>query len=334
MTHKVTLIPGDGIGPEVTQAVVRILEATGVKWEWERFVAGAEAFEIHGEYIPAELYASIERNKVALKGPVTTPVGGGFKSINVTLRKKFELYANFRPIKNLPSLESRYPGVDLIIVRENTEGEYVGLEHEVVPGVVESIKVITEKGSTRIAQFAFDYARKHGRKKIHSIHKANIMKLSDGLFLKCARKVAEGFPEIVYGEHIIDNTCMQLVMNPYQYDTLLLENLYGDIVSDLCAAFVGGLGLVPGANIGVDCAIFEAVHGSAPDIAGKDLANPTALLQSAVLMLRHLNEEAAAEQVQKALEAVYAEKKTLTRDVGGTAGTSQFADAVLAAIAQ
>ncbi|MGA2252617.1 isocitrate/isopropylmalate dehydrogenase family protein [Terracidiphilus sp.] len=333
MTHKVTLIPGDGIGPEVTQAVVRVLEATGVKWEWERFAAGAEAFEIHGEYIPAELYASIERNKVALKGPVTTPIGGGFKSINVTLRKKFELYANFRPIKNLPGLESRYPGVDLIIVRENTEGEYVGLEHEVVPGVVESIKVITEKGSTRIAQFAFDYARKHGRKKIHSIHKANIMKLSDGLFLKCARKVSEGFPEIQYGEHIIDNTCMQLVMNPYQYDTLLLENLYGDIVSDLCAAFVGGLGLVPGANIGVDCAIFEAVHGSAPDIAGKDLANPTALLQSAILMLRYLDESDAADRVQKALETVYTEKKTLTRDVGGTAGTSQFADAVLAVMA-
>ena len=218
---------------------------------------------------------------VALKGPVTTPIGGGFKSINVTLRKKFDLFANFRPIKNLPGLETKYPGVDLIIVRENTEGEYVGLEHEVVPGVVESIKVITEKGSTRIAKFAFEYARKHGRKKIHSIHKANIMKLSDGLFLRCARKVAEGFPEIFYGEHIIDNTCMQLVMNPYQYDTLLLENLYGDIVSDLCAAFVGGLGLVPGANLGVECAIFEAVHGSAPDIAGKDLANPTALLQSA-----------------------------------------------------
>jgi isocitrate dehydrogenase (NAD+) len=334
MTHKVTLVPGDGIGPEVTQAVVRILEATGVKWEWERFAAGAEAFEIYGEYIPAELYASIERNKVALKGPVTTPIGGGFKSINVTLRKKFELYANFRPIKNLPGLETRYPGVDLIIVRENTEGEYVGLEHEVVPGVVESLKIVTEKGSTRIAQFAFDYARKHGRKKIHSIHKANIMKLSDGLFLKCARKVSEGFPEIQYGEHLIDNTCMQLVMNPYQYDTLLLENLYGDIVSDLCAAFVGGLGLVPGANIGVDCAIFEAVHGSAPDIAGKDVANPTALLQSSILMLRHLDENDAADRVQKALETVYTEKKTLTRDVGGTAGTSQFADAVLAVMAQ
>jgi isocitrate dehydrogenase (NAD+) len=223
--------------------------------------------------------------------------------------------------------------VDLIIVRENTEGEYVGLEHEVVPGVVEAIKVITEKGSTRIAKFAFEYARKHGRKKIHSIHKANIMKLSDGLFLRCARTVSEGFPEIFYGEHIIDNTCMQLVMNPYQYDTLLLENLYGDIVSDLCAGLVGGLGLVPGANLGHECAIFEAVHGSAPDIAGKDIANPTALLQSAVLMLRHLDEMAAADKVQAALEAVYGERKTLTRDVGGSAGTTQFADAVLAAMA-
>jgi len=332
-THKVTLIPGDGIGPEVTQAVVRILEATGVKFEWERYAAGAEAFEIHGEYIPAALYESIERNRVALKGPVTTPIGGGFKSINVTLRKKFDLFANFRPVRALPGLETKWPGVDLIIVRENTEGEYVGLEHEVVPGVVESIKVISEKGSTRIARFAFDYARKHGRKKIHSIHKANIMKLSDGLFLRCARKVAEEFPDIVYGEHLIDNTCMQLVMNPYQYDTLLLENLYGDIVSDLCAGLIGGLGLVPGANLGAECAIFEAVHGSAPDIAGKDVANPTALLQSAVLMLRHLGEPAAADKVQKALEKVYAEHKTLTRDVGGTAGTTQFADAVLAALA-
>ena len=332
-THKVTLIPGDGIGPEVTQAVVRILEATGVKFEWERFAAGAEAFEIYGEYIPAVLYESIERNKVALKGPVTTPIGGGFKSINVTLRKKFDLFANFRPIRNLPGLETKYPGVDLIIVRENTEGEYVGLEHEVVPGVVESIKVITEKGSTRIAKFAFEYARKAGRKKIHSVHKANIMKLSDGLFLRCARKVAEGFPDIQYGEHLIDNTCMQLVMNPYQYDTLLLENLYGDIVSDLCAGLVGGLGLAPGANLGVDCAIFEAVHGSAPDIAGKDVANPTALLQSSILMLRHIDEMAAADRLQKALETVYAEGKTLTRDVGGTAGTSKFADAVIAALA-
>jgi isocitrate dehydrogenase (NAD+) len=331
-THKVTLIPGDGIGPEVTQAVVRILEHTGVKFEWERFAAGAEAFEIHGEYIPAALYESIERNRVALKGPVTTPIGGGFKSINVTLRKKFDLFANLRPIRNLPGLDTKYPGVDLVIVRENTEGEYVGLEHEVVPGVVESIKVITEKGSTRIARFAFEYARKHGRKKVHSIHKANIMKLSDGLFLRCARQVAEEFADITYGEHLIDNTCMQLVMNPYQYDTLLLENLYGDIVSDLCAGLVGGLGLAPGANLGAECAIFEAVHGSAPDIAGKDVANPTALLQSAILMLRHLDEEAAANKAQKALETVYAERKTLTRDVGGTAGTTQFTDAVLAAM--
>ncbi len=332
-THKVTLIPGDGIGPEVTQAVVRILEATGAKFEWARFAAGAEAFEIHGEYIPAALYESIERNRVALKGPVTTPIGGGFKSINVTLRKKFDLFANLRPIRNLPGLETKYPGVDLVIVRENTEGEYVGLEHEVVPGVVESIKVITEKGSTRIARFAFEYARKHGRKKIHAIHKANIMKLSDGLFLRCARKVAEEYPLVTYGEHLIDNTCMQLVMNPFQYDTLLLENLYGDIVSDLCAGLVGGLGLAPGANLGVNCAIFEAVHGSAPDIAGKDVANPTALLQSAILMLRYLDETAAADKAQKALETVYGERKTLTRDVGGTAGTTQFTEAVLAAMA-
>lgn len=331
-THTVTLIPGDGIGPEVTDAVVRVLEATGVRFNWERYAAGAEAFKKYQEYIPQDLYDSIERNKLALKGPVTTPVGGGFASINVTLRKKFELYANFRPIKNLPGLETRYPGVDLIIIRENTEGEYVGLEHEVVAGVVESLKVITAKGSTRIAKFAFEYARKHNRKKIHAIHKANIMKMSDGLFLKCAREIAKGFPEITYGEHIIDNTCMQLVMNPYQYDMLLLENLYGDIVSDLCAAFVGGLGLVPGANIGADAAIFEAVHGSAPDIAGKDIANPTALLLSAVLMLRHIDESDAADRVQAAVENVYTEGKTLTRDVGGTAGTNALADAVIAAL--
>jgi isocitrate dehydrogenase (NAD+) len=332
-THTVTLIPGDGIGPEVTDAVVRILEATGVKFSWERFIAGAEAFEKYKEYIPKELYASIERNRVALKGPVTTPVGGGFASINVTLRKKFELFANFRPIKNLPGLKTHWPGVDLIIVRENTEGEYVGLEHEVVPGVVESLKIITEKGSTRISKFAFEYARKHGRRKIHSIHKANIMKMSDGLFLRCSRDVSKGYPEITYGEHIIDNTCMQLVMNPYQYDTLLLENLYGDIVSDLCAGLVGGLGLVPGANLGAEAAIFEAVHGSAPDIAGKDVANPTALLQSAVLMLRHLDEIDAADKLHAAIEKVYSEKKTLTRDVGGSAGTKAFADSIVEALA-
>jgi isocitrate dehydrogenase (NAD+) len=335
-TYTITLIAGDGIGPEVTRAVVRILEAvgaaTGVAFAWEPFDVGAAAFAAHQEYIPQELYRSIERNRVALKGPVTTPIGGGFPSINVTLRKKFELYANFRPIRNLPGLETRYPDVDLIIVRENTEGEYVGLEHEVVPGVVESLKIITEKGSTRIAKFAFAYARKFHRRKIHAIHKANIMKMSDGLFLRCAREIAKDYPEITYGEHIIDNTCMQLVMNPYQYDTLLLENLYGDIVSDLCAAFVGGLGLVPGANLGHECAIFEAVHGSAPDIAGKDIANPTALLQSSILMLHHIGEEEAAGRVQAAMEKVYIEKKALTRDVGGTSGTTAFADAVVAAL--
>ncbi|HET9088472.1 MAG TPA: isocitrate/isopropylmalate dehydrogenase family protein [Acidobacteriaceae bacterium] len=330
--HRVTLIPGDGIGPEITRAVVRILEATGVKFRWEESLAGAEAYDRYKEYIPKELYLSIERNRVALKGPVTTPIGGGFTSINVTLRKHFELYANFRPIRNLPGLPTHYPGIDLLIIRENTEGEYVGIEHEVVPGVVESIKIITEKASTRIAEFAFTYARQQGRKKIHSIHKANIMKMSDGLFLRCARDVAKKFPDIVYGEHLVDNTCMQLVTNPYQYDMLLLENLYGDIISDLCAAFVGGLGLVPGANLGKGCAIFEAVHGSAPDIAGKNIANPTALLQSAVLLLRHLEETDAADRVQRALETVYEGKKSLTRDVGGTAGTAEFGDAVIAAL--
>jgi len=274
VAHKVTLIPGDGIGPEVSAAAVRVLNATGAKLEWESFAAGADAFEKYHEYIPKELVESVERTRVALKGPVTTPIGGGFSSINVQLRKQFELYCNFRPIRNLPGVATRYPGVDLIIIRENTEGLYSGIEHEVVPGVVESLKIITEKASTRIARWAFEYARRSGRKKIHAIHKANIMKLSDGLFIACSRKMAKEFPEISYGEHIVDNTCMQLVTNPYQYDMLLLENLYGDIVSDLCAAFVGGLGLVPGANIGSECAIFEAVHGSAPDIAGKGIANP------------------------------------------------------------
>src|SRR5579872_934422 len=321
MTHKVTLIPGDGIGPEVTGATVRILEASGVKIEWESFAAGSEAFAKYGEYIPKELTQSIERTGLGLKGPVTTPIGGGFSSINVALRKQFELFANFRPIRNLPSLPTRYPSVDLAICRENTEGQYSGIEHEVVPGVVEALKIITEKASTRIARFAFSYARREKRKRIHAIHKANIMKMSDGLFLRCCRDVAQEYPEITYGEHIIDNTCMQLVLNPYQYDVLVMENLYGDIISDLCAAFVGGLGLVPGANLGEHCAIFEAVHGSAPDIAGKGLANPTAVLQSAILMLRHLNEIEAAERVQDALEKTYKEKLHLTRDMGGTAST-------------
>jgi len=330
MSHRVTLIPGDGIGPEVTSATVRILEAAGVKIAWEKFAAGSEAYEKYQEYIPKELIESIEQTGVALKGPVTTPIGGGFSSINVALRKRFELYANFRPIRNLPSLPTRYPAVDLAIVRENTEGLYSGIEHEVVPGVVESLKIMTEKACTRIARFAFEFARREKRKKIHAIHKANIMKLSDGLFLRCCREVAKGYPEITYGEHIVDNTCMQLVMNPYQYDVLVMENLYGDILSDLCAAFVGGLGLVPGANIGERYAIFEAVHGSAPDIAGKDLANPTAVLQSAILMLRHLGESEAADHIYRALEKTYKEKQHLTRDVGGTSKTSEFTEAVIA----
>jgi isocitrate dehydrogenase (NAD+) len=332
MAYKITLIPGDGIGPEVTQATVRILEATGVKFEWETFMAGAEAFEKYKEYIPKELTESIERTHVGLKGPVTTPIGGGFASINVALRQKFELYANFRPIRNLPHIPTRYPDVDLIIVRENTESLYSGIEHEVVPGVVESIKIITEKASTRIARFAFEYARKNKRKKVHAIHKANIMKLSDGLFLRCARNVAKDYPEIIYGEHIVDNTCMQLVMNPYQYDVLVMENLYGDIISDLCAAFVGGLGFVPSANLGDHCAIFEAVHGSAPDIAGKNMANPTAILRSSLLMLRHLGEYDAALKIRNALEKVYRTREKLTPDVGGKAGTSEFADFIIEAM--
>ena len=332
MVYKITLIPGDGIGPEVTQAAVRILESTGLKFDWETFAAGAEAYERYHEYIPQELIESFERTHVGLKGPITTPIGGGFSSINVELRKRFELYANFRPIRNLPHIPTRYPDVDLIIVRENTEGLYSGIEHEVVPGVVESLKIMTEKACTRISRFAFEYARKNKRKKIHAIHKANIMKLSDGLFLRCARNVAREYPEILYAEHIVDNTCMQLVMNPYQYDMLLMENLYGDIISDLCAAFVGGLGMVPSANFGEHCAIFEAVHGSAPDIAGKNLANPTAVIRCSLLMLRHLGEFDAALKIRNALEKVYRTRERLTHDVGGKAGTSQFADSIIEAM--
>jgi isocitrate dehydrogenase (NAD+) len=332
MAHKVTLIPGDGIGPEVTAAAVSILEATGVKFEWESYAAGADAFAKYHEYIPKELTESIERTRVALKGPVTTPIAGGFSSINVQLRKQFDLFCNFRPIRNLPGVPTRYPGIDLIIIRENTEGLYSGIEHEVIPGVVESIKVITEKASTRISRWAFEYARKFGRKQIHAIHKANIMKLTDGMFIRCSGAVSRDYPEIAYDEQIVDNTCMQLVLNPYQYDMLLLENLYGDIVSDLCAAFVGGLGLVPGANIGAECAIFEAVHGSAPDIAGRGVANPTALVRSGILMLRYLGEQEAADKLKYAVHSVYREGKQLTHDMGGKASTGSFAEAVIAAM--
>src|ERR1700682_2070277 len=327
--HRITLIPGDGIGPEVASAVVRIIEASGAQIEWETHVAGQQALDKFGVTLPDELLESIKRNKVGLKGPITTPVGKGFTSVNVGLRKVLDLYANLRPIRALPNIPCRNPDLDIVVVRENTESLYSGIEHEIIPGVVESLKIITEKASTRIARFAFEYSRKNQRKKIHAIHKANIMKLSDGLFLRCCRTVAKGFPEITYGEHIVDNTCMQLVMNPYQYDVLVMENLYGDIISDLCAAFVGGLGFVPSANLGDSCAIFEAVHGSAPDIAGKDMANPTAVIRSAQVMLRHLGEHAAADKIHDGLEKVYRTKDKLTRDVGGNAGTSEFADAII-----
>ena len=332
MTHTITLIPGDGIGPEVTAATVRIIEASGINVQWETHFAGAQALEKFGDTLPKQLLDSIGRNKVALKGPITTPIGKGFTSVNVGLRKALDLYANLRPVRTLPNIKTRYDFIDLIVVRENTEDLYAGIEHVVVPGVVESIKVITEKASTRIAKFAFEYAEQEGRKKVSAIHKANIMKLSDGLFLECFRNVAKDHPEIEANDVIVDNCCMQLVMRPEQFDILLLENLYGDIVSDLCAGLVGGLGLVPGANIGEQGAVFEAVHGSAPDIAGQGIANPTALLQSSILMLRYLGEREAAERTENALMKVFEEGKIRTRDIGGTAKTTEFADAVIAAM--
>ncbi|MEP6922373.1 MAG: isocitrate dehydrogenase (NAD(+)) [bacterium] len=330
MKHTITLIPGDGIGPEVASSVVRIIEASGVDITWETHYAGAQALEKFGETLPQELLDSIRRNKVALKGPVTTPVGKGFASVNVGLRKTLDLYANLRPVRALPNVPCRYPELDLVIVRENTESLYAGIEHEVVPGVVESIKIITEKASTRIAKFALEYSRQEGRKKVTAVHKANIMKLSDGLFLDCFRKVAKGFPDIEADDKIIDNACMQLVMRPEQFDVMLLENLYGDIVSDLCAGLVGGLGLVPGANIGELGAVFESVHGSAPDIAGQGIANPTALLQSGILMLRYLQEREAADKIEEAMLLVFKEGKVRTRDIGGTAKTAEFANEIIA----
>jgi isocitrate dehydrogenase (NAD+) len=332
MKHTITLIPGDGIGPEVSAAVVRIIEASGVEIQWETHYAGAQALEKFGDTLPKELLESIRRNKVALKGPITTPVGKGFTSVNVGLRKALDLYANLRPVRALPNVPSRYPELDLVVVRENTESLYAGLEHVVVPGVVESLKIITEKASTRIARYAFEHARREGRKKVTAVHKANIMKLSDGLFLECFRNVAKDFPEIEADDKIVDNACMQLVMRPEQFDIMLLENLYGDIVSDLCAGLIGGLGLVPGANIGELGAVFEAVHGSAPDIAGQGIANPTALLQSGILMLRYLDERTAAERIENAMLNVFREGKVRTRDIGGSASTGEFASAVIAAM--
>jgi len=333
MTHTITLIPGDGIGPEVTEAVVRILAASGVSIDWERHDAGVLAVERGGVPLPVELLDSIRRNRVALKGPVTTPIGTGFTSVNVGLRKALDLFANLRPVWNLPGIDSRFQGIDMIIVRENTEDLYAGLEHEVVPGVVESLKIITEKASTRIGRFAFEYARKHGRKKVTSIHKANIMKLSDGLFIGSVRAVAREYPDIAYDEKIVDAACMHLVMKPEQFDVLVMPNLYGDIVSDLCAGLVGGLGVVGAANLGSEVGVFEAVHGSAPDIAGKNYANPTALLLSAVLMLRHIDEGAAATRIMSALNTVLESGNARTRDLGGTTSTFAFADAVCRAIA-
>jgi isocitrate dehydrogenase (NAD+) len=333
MTHTITLIPGDGIGPEVTDAVLRILDATGVSIEWERQVAGIEAFERTGKALPPELVESIRRNKVALKGPVTTPIGEGFTSVNVGLRKALDLYANLRPVWNLPGVRARFEGVDLVIVRENTEDLYAGLEHEVVPGVVESLKIITERASTRIAEFAFTHATRRRRRKVTAIHKANIMKLGDGLFLDSARAVAARYPDLKYEEKIVDAACMHLVMDPGQFDVLVMPNLYGDIVSDLCAGLVGGLGVVGAANLGLEIGVFEAVHGSAPDIAGKNIANPTALLLSAVMMLAHIDETSAADRIMAALGHVLSEGAVRTRDLGGTASTSTFADAVCRALA-
>ncbi|MBV8543810.1 MAG: isocitrate dehydrogenase (NAD(+)) [Acidobacteria bacterium] len=323
--HKITLLPGDGIGPEVTASVVSIIECAGVDVEWEKYFVGAEAISRFGDPLPPDVLESILRNKVALKGPVTTPIGTGFSSINVRLRKTLDLYANLRPVKSMPNIITRFEDVDIIVVRENTEDLYSGLEHEVVPGVVESLKIITEKASTRIARFAFEYARTHGRKRVTAVHKANIMKLSDGLFLQCFRNVAKEYPNIEADDKIVDNLCMQMVMNPQQFDILLLENLYGDIVSDLAAGLVGGLGVVAGANIGEAGAVFEAVHGSAPDIAGQNKANPLALLKSAVLMLHHIGETGAAKRVDDAIVKVLdsgAEHRT--RDIGGIGSTADF----------
>jgi len=330
--HRVTLIPGDGIGPEVAAATKKILAATGVGIEWEEFKVEPVADRRQERLLHSDWLESMKRNKVTLKGPIGTPVGQGHRSLNVALRQTLELYANLRPVRKLPGVKSRFDNVDIIIVRENTEDLYAGLEHVVVPGVVESLKIITEKASTRIARFAFSYAQRYGRRKVTAIHKANIMKLSDGLFIECARTVAKDYPGIEYGELIVDNACLQLVMRPEQSDVLLLPNLYGDIVSDLCAGLVGGLGVVPSANLGDDYALFEAVHGTAPDIAGKGKANPTALTLSAVLMLGHLGEAAAAQAVQTALHEVFREGKHLTADVGGGASTAEFTDAVVAGV--
>jgi len=330
MSHRVTLIPGDGIGPELAEATRRVLDASGVPFEWEVVDAGEAVMAEFGTPLPDHVLESITRNRVALKGPITTPVGEGFRSVNVTLRQALNLYANLRPARSIRGLETRYEDVDLVIVRENTEDLYAGIEHRVGPDAAESIKIITRAASERIARFAFEYAMANGRRKVTAVHKANIMKLSDGLFLDSCRTVAADYEgRIEFEDRIVDNMCMQLVQKPDLYDVLVLPNLYGDIVSDLAAGLVGGLGVAPGANIGTEAAVFEPVHGSAPKYAGQNKANPTALLLSGVLMLRHLGEQAAAERVEDAVRAVIAEGRTVTYDLGGTAGTREFADAII-----
>ena len=331
--HHVVLIPGDGIGPEVSEAAVRVIEAAGVPIRWERVEAGAEVVAKYGSPVPDPVLNAIRTARVALKGPVTTPVGGGFRSANVILRQSLDLYACVRPVKSIPGLETPFRDVDLLLFRENTEGLYSGLEHRVAPGIVESLKVMTERASTRIAEFAFQSAERLGRLRVTAVHKANIMKLSDGLFLECARRVARSHPQIHYDEIIIDNCAMQLVRDPGRFDVLLMENLYGDILSDLCAGLVGGLGVVPGSNMGDDCAVFEAVHGSAPDIAGKRVANPTAILLSSVEMLRYLGETAAADATESAVFAALADPTRRTRDVGGNASLDDFTEAVIEQLA-
>lgn len=332
MAYTITLIPGDGIGPEVTDATREVLAATGLTIRWDVQLAGAAAAEQLGNPCPDELIASVQKNRIALKGPIGTPIGRGFRSVNVALRKALDLYACLRPVKNLEGVPSRFSGVDLVIVRENTEGLYSGLEHMVIPGVAESLKIVSEKASTRIAEFAYRYARANKRRKVSVVHKANIMKLSDGLFLDCARKVSRRYSEVETQEVIVDACAMQLVRFPERFDVLVMDNLYGDILSDLCAGLVGGLGVVPGANIGDECAVFEAVHGSAPDIAGKGVANPTALILSAALMLQYLGEREASQRVESAVRAVYAKSSVRTGDLGGNATTAEFTRAVINAL--
>ena len=331
-TYSATLIPGDGIGPEVTDAALEILAAAGISFSWDRQEAGADIIPRFGTPLPDSVVNSIVKNHIALKGPIGTPVGEGFPSVNVALRKRLGLYANVRPAKTIPGVKTPFAGIDIVVVRENSEDLYAGIEHVVVPGVVESLKIITEVASTRIAKFAFEYARNHNRKKVSAVHKANIMKLSDGLFLDCCRRVAREYSEIEYQEVIVDNCCMQLVTRPQQFDVMVMENLYGDIISDLVSGLVGGLGVTGSANIGTDAIVYEAVHGTAPDIAGKGLANPTAVVMSSVLMLRQLGESAAADRIENALFAVFEEGKHVTRDLGGQAGTAEFVKAVIGAM--